>query len=523
MKLLRGFLCFIVLFFSMSVFVFSGEGENNISLKIILPEEGAIQNAGSGTEIWRGGPENGYEYLVQYAVRVSPYSANSMIRISWKDYESKEGVYHFEKLDRHFQYAIQYGQKLNLACFMTSSRGPVIDGAFCEYPLYVHEAMQKSDRKDVKFEWSYAGKKTGIVRWEPNFENDFFFQRYDALLNAFAKYLDGSITWKGRTVPRKKLVRFIEMRHFGWWGEGAYPDPLVPKNSESLIRFAQSYIKYFPDIRLIVPTNAMRAANVYKPITDYHFFLLTAKNNVGLFGLFRDNFGDDERRYATMFYEKNNLQKDGVFMYELLRDRWKQAPVEGEPMQLPIRKDYHPYTDIVAQAKYLHPVVIRNCNVSVGKGASATNETDYGVKNDPVAMRNFIEMYSILGFRYLVQTPEIVRQNDSLEVSLKWQNIGLTPTYDRWNIRFFILDSDDKEIWQGNSSLDLRTLFPNETLQPGKVDLSKALIHKDIFTPCKVSGALYMQIIDPDGISPPMALSVQGRRADGSYFIGLVK
>lgn len=110
-----------------------------------------------------------------------------------------------------------------------------------------------------------------------------------------------------------------------------------------------------------------------------------------------------------------------------------------------------------------------------------------------------------------------------LEISLKWQNIGLTPTYDRWNIRFFLLDQSGKEIWQGNSSLDLRTLFPNENLAPGKVDLSKALTHKDIYAQCNASGSWYMQIVDPDEISPPMALSVQGRRADGSYFIGFVK
>ncbi|MDO5582302.1 MAG: hypothetical protein Q4G69_14345, partial [Planctomycetia bacterium] len=179
MKSLHRLFSFILLF-TIGLFAVSLNAEESSNLKIILPEEGAVQNAGSGTEVWQGGPNNGYEYLVHYAVRVSPYSANSMIRIAWKDYESKKGVYHFDKLDKHFQYAIQYGQKLNLACFVTSSRGPIIDGAFCEYPLYVHEAMQNSDQKDVKYEWSYARKATGIVRWEPNFKNDFFFQRYDA-------------------------------------------------------------------------------------------------------------------------------------------------------------------------------------------------------------------------------------------------------------------------------------------------------------------------------------------------------
>ena len=57
--------------------------------------------------------------------------------------------------------------------------------------------------------------------WEPNFENPYFFERYNALLKAFAEYLERPISADGKTVPRKKLVRCIEMRHFGFWGEGA--------------------------------------------------------------------------------------------------------------------------------------------------------------------------------------------------------------------------------------------------------------------------------------------------------------
>jgi len=70
--------------------------------EIIGVEEGAIQNADSGTEIWRGGPHNGETRLVKTAVRVSDYSVNSMIRVNWSDYETKEGEYLFAKMDKHF-------------------------------------------------------------------------------------------------------------------------------------------------------------------------------------------------------------------------------------------------------------------------------------------------------------------------------------------------------------------------------------------------------------------------------------
>ena len=89
-----------------------------------------------GTEIWRGGPYDGVTNLIRYAVRVSDYSVNSMIRPAWDAFETQQGVYHFEKMDKLFEYGIQYGQKVNLACFVTSCAGTKqkIDDAFCCYP-----------------------------------------------------------------------------------------------------------------------------------------------------------------------------------------------------------------------------------------------------------------------------------------------------------------------------------------------------------------------------------------------------
>lgn len=522
---------FFLLFFCSS---FSTGSELNRE-RVIPVEAGAIQNAGIGTEIWNGGPSAGCDFLVRYAVQLRPYALNSMIRVSWSDYEEEEGVYLFEKkMDPYFQTALQYGQKLNLAVFMCDL--PVYDRkiqvdltrpdeeiAGMQYPLYVHKAMQKSEQKDR----TDRRLPNDLPRWVPNYKNDYFFQRYDALLKAFAEYLEGKITFEGRSVERKKLVRIIEIRFYGTFGEGNYRAPNVPDNSECLIRFAKLYLKYFPDIRLAAPTLGMMDAPDMKPTVDYLFFLLSAKNNAGSIGLFRDNWGDndDMYMYRICFYKDNRLEKDGKKMYELIRDRWQLAPMSGEPGKFQIKPGIHglfiPYHNIIEQVSYLRPAYVRNCNVSVGV-KTRYNPTGFNIKNDPIGLANFHWAYSVMGFRLVMLPGEYQIDHSKIKLTLNWQNIGLTPVYDRWTVKFFAEDQDGKEIWKQESTLDLKKLPLHKQIPPGRFDSEKMFSHQDILNNFPVGKKLYLRIEDPDGISPPMALSIEGRRKDGSYYIGQI-
>ena len=90
----------------------------------------------------------------------------------------------------------------------------------------------------------------------------------------------------------------------------------------------------------------------------------------------------------------------------------------------------------------------------------------------------------------------------------------MTPTYDSWQVRFFIKNGSGEETWSGFSSIDLKTVFPDEGTPPGEVDAGKATAHTDSFRDAPEGGSLYMEIIDPDGISPNMALSIKGRTSE---------
>jgi hypothetical protein len=113
---------------------------------------------------------------------------------------------------------------------------------------------------------------------------------------------------------------------------------------------------------------------------------------------------------------------------------------------------------VYEQVSYLRPSMIRNCNVSDGR--HTTNPTDYSIHDDPKALDAFHRAYAVIGFRYLFTEARITRGVGSLEIGIDWLNIGFTPTYDAWRIRYFIEDETGKEIWTGDSTLDLRRFFP---------------------------------------------------------------
>ncbi|MDO5581524.1 MAG: hypothetical protein Q4G69_10325 [Planctomycetia bacterium] len=523
---------FVLMFLSITPFLCGAELNK---ARIIPIEEGAIQNAGIGTEIWNGGPSAGYSFLVKYAVELQKPALNSMIRVSWRDYEKEEGVYLFEqKMDPVFRTALKYNQKLNVGVFMCDL--PTYDRkidtdltrsdeeiATMQYPQYVHEAMQKSADKDQ----THRKRPNDLPRWVPNYKNDYFFQRYDALLKAFSEYLEGGISFEGKTVARKKLIRIIEIRFYGTFGEGLYSDPFVPEKSEYLIRFAKLYLKYFPDIRLAAPTLGMMYLPELAPTSDYLFFLLNAKNKAGAIGLFRDNWGDndDMNMYRISFYKDNKFEKDGKKMFELIRDRWKTAPMLGEPGKFQPKKGengfFIPYHNIIEQVSYLHPACIRNCNVSVGV-KTRYNSAGFNIKDDPIGLANWHWAYSLMGFRMIMVPQEAQKEGSNLKIALGWENIGLTPVYDRWTIKYFAEDQNGKEIWKQESSLNIQKIYPNGLIPPGKFDPEKMIPHRDTLIDFPIGHDLYLRIEDPDGISPPMALSIDGRRKDGSYFIGRI-
>ena len=494
-----------ILFFC-SVFPIIGNAQN----QIWKHEDGCLPNSGSVYEVWSGVNSSGNISLLKPISQIPLQPLNSMIRLCWSDIEKDLDHYDFSLLDKAFVNCYKYNQKLSIGAFVitngASKIGNVVDGGYCSYPNYLHQRMKSSNDADVLYK-----NANGVLNWEPNFNNLFFIERYIKLLSVFSDYLNSYQSIEKSQICRKDYVRFIEMRFLGWWGEGAYPTALIPSDFANLKKIVDAYAVSFPDIWILAPTNGMRY-NSNTALRDFNFYLLRSKNDRGEFGLFRDNWGDNDLLYSTLFYAGNKASDKGDKMYELIKNKWQKAPVIGEPIRLDFTQKYTPYLNLVEQVEYMHPCIIRNSNTSLDKmkGDNLTAEQQK-------VILEFNRMYSLIGFRYFFVLKDIHPLDRRLELILNWGNIGLTPTYDLWYIVFFIKDDSGKVIWSKHSGLDLRTVYPHPNLKYGYYSFDKIAEFKE-FIP-HLRGNLYLKVVDPQNISPNMYLSQQGRLIDGSYFL----
>src|SRR5204862_7495594 len=90
------------------------------------------------------------------------------------------------------------------------------------------------------------------------------------------------------------------------------------------------------------------------------FFVLTERNTRGPIGLGRDQWGGNDG-YLKDYLENNNRSFNGVVFKTLIMDRWKTAPITGEPPA------WNPgdYYDLERQVRLYHATSFGNGNYGV--------------------------------------------------------------------------------------------------------------------------------------------------------------
>ncbi|MGZ5220444.1 MAG: DUF4082 domain-containing protein [Chitinophagaceae bacterium] len=124
------------------------------------------------------------------------------------------------------------------------------------------------------------------------------------------------------------------------------------------------------------------------------------------------------------------------------------------------------------------------------------------------------------GYRILVEggtvSSTVIRGN-SFEVSLNWKNIGVAPTYEKWDVVFELKDSSKSIVWSGISKFSPGVKGQGLALLPSGV----ATTAKDNFIlPAAVPAGKYtldLVIRDPAGYRSPLPLAINGQHDDGSY------
>jgi Domain of unknown function (DUF4832)/Secretion system C-terminal sorting domain/PKD domain len=416
------------------------------------------------------------------------------------------GVYNWSYLDGLINNAINNRQKFSFGIMTLYPEGTPneglasFDGGYASYPQFLHTQMQSESVKD----W-----RTGQT-WTPNYNSNYYLNWLLDLNTAVNAHIEAT-SYNG--VRYRDVVSIIDIRGYGAWGEwhsgytpnnqiSDYPSGTFPTVA-SLKRIVDAHTNAFRNFQLVCMIAAFDAnylGNTRNPPEIAHYILTHPGTNVGPIGWRRDQWGalDD---YLKAYLENNTRSFNGVVFNTLIMDRWRTAPITGEPPA------WNPdeYSDLERQIRLYRATSFGNGNYGGGVAPSQLNT------------RNRIRAASkASGYRLILEGGSMatsITTGTPFALTLNWKNIGLSPTYENWDIVYELKNSGGTTVWSGTSAFELRLFLPQ----------TNATVRTDNFTvPTSVAAGTYslvMYVRDPTGYRQPLPLAITGRRSDGGYVL----
>ena len=396
------------------------------------------------------------------------------------------------------------------------------DNGDAAYPEYLHDLMQSEAYPDWK---TSGGGPTGEYgSWVPNWNSPHYLNRLRALHEAlYAHIMSATYTpvagpHQGKNIAYKDVISTIDIRGYGAWGEWhsaglvnsetGYPEGTGP-TAATLKTIIDHHVNVFTDHPLSIILSVFDAGryptmNIPKEVTAH---ALETSNNWGKLGWRRDNWGATDS-YIEALLKGNTVSygTSGPFN-EIIMERWKYAPVTGEPAPWLPSVNGCGFDDLERQVREYHATSFGNGN--------------FGEDNPPeCAQENIRAAFKASGYRLILEGGSVsssISPGSNLVITLNWKNIGIAPTYEKWDVVFELKNDDGVVAWSGTSQFSPGAKGSSLALLPS----SEATLSNDHFTlPGNIAGGSYdlnVIIKDPSGYRAPLPLAIQGRNADGSY------
>jgi hypothetical protein len=349
--------------------------------------------------------------------------------------------------------------------------------------------------------------RTGST-WTPNYNSTRYLPWLLDLNSAINAHIEAT-SYNG--VRYRDVVNCIDIRGYGAWGEwhsgytpnnqvSDYPSGTFPTVA-SLKAIVDAHTNAFPNFQLVNMIAAFDAnylGNTRNPPEIAHYILTHRGTNKGPIGWRRDQWGALDG-YLKAYLEDNTRSFNGVVFNTLIMDRWRTAPITGEPPAW-VPDDY---SDLERQILLYHAT-------SFGNGNYGTNSPNGTIGNRVRAASK------ASGYRMVIEGGSMataITTGTAFPITLNWKNIGISPTYENWNIVFELKNAGGTTVWSGNSAFQLRLFLPQ----------ANATARTDNFTvPTSVAAGTYSLILyvrDPANYRSPLPLAITGRRSDGGYVV----
>lgn len=415
------------------------------------------------------------------------------VRYSWWQLQktANAGDYDWSAIDSDFKTCISQGQRISFRVMTldtdaTGYSSTSYGGAKLTYPIFVHNKMQAESLKD----WTYGGS------WIPNWNSPSYLNAWWTFCKALADHINSS-SYNG--VAFKNVVYHVDLSGFGNYGEfhsypfiNSYPSASLKISDASYKSVIDAQISAFPNFPLIGNIAMFSVNTELDPYIGW--YSLTASNAWGKFGFRSDHLG----WYSTFLNDvmNNTRTYNGLNFKNEILNRWKYAPVCGEPMNaasLVTNGGSCAFWSLETEVRAYHASQFSNQN---GTGITSTCLAD-----------NFRNASKASGYRLALKGGSV----SGSTVTLTWSNTGIAPAYENWDV-YLEVRNGSTVVWKGMTS------FKPKLFQPGTTSVTTTL-----GTIPSGSYSLYVTVKDPSGYRKPLPLANKNRQTDGSYKVTDIK
>lgn len=421
-----------------------------------------IANSGRGQLEWLQIPADPSWWPTVDIYRRNPWEIN------WNTIETSRGVYDFAMIDNLLA-AVPAGGRLHfriMTWFYTDTTDLLV-------PSYV--PLQNATNK------------------MPDWNTEAYLSGWEKLWQAIA----------GRYNNNPK-VGFIDIGGFGAWSEWFFEDAWGTWATEtSAARICDAVINSMTNKYVIAPAPALVPGN--DPGLNYGFrYAVSQSDRVG----WRfDNVGAQE------------VDLSGGFWTQREQDTWKRAPVVtewGTGVNTSLPRTYIDQGYRNAQLMHISTISSSNRPDMTYGPTSQYNYKNYTTMS-PEDQATYATMMKHLGFRLSLVSLAIqtnAAAGSSVQVTTHWQNEGVAPTYDPWNVELVLMDGSETIVWQAAlNNVTLKSVLPGEQQFSSPVTLPTM---RGTFT-------VGIRATDPAGYLPPLHLVTSGRTEKGAYALGTIR
>ncbi len=458
---------------------------------------------GRGVENWNGVSWNNQSGGGVMVPSGNTKGLNAYYRFDWGvELETSQGVYSWTKFDQQINAAIDAGQMFSFGLMPMCSACNTLGGiSGLTYPPYLHNLMQAEASNSRDWYYSAGGL------WVPNWNSPNYLARYQALLNAVAAHI-ASGSHNGKNY--RDVIYYIDIRGYGDFGEWhTWPwygtEPTGRKaTSATLKALIDMNLAAFPNYPNVIMAGAYDPGGASLMPADVSYYALTRTNAWGQIGWRRDNWGDPGE---SNILDKNpgsyNPGSGSVSFAPIIMNKYKYAPVVGEPdnSMTNISSCGSQQCDLPNEIKLYHATSFGNGN--------------YPNTSDPALQANVMAASKLSGFRLILTGGNMTTTLTSgsvFNLTLNWQNIGVAPVYENWNVVYELRKSDGTVVWTGNSAFKPKFFLPQASPTAASDNFTLSSIPAGTYS-------MYLIVRDPVNYKAPLIININGRNADGSYLL----